>query len=67
MDGDRPEPMIGDPAYDPWRLLEQIDDPFPYADLAAVLRSRLKQRTILVHTPSDPTIAIPASPIPHRE
>ena len=47
MDGDRPEPMIGDPAYDPWRLLEQIDDPFPYADLAAVLRSRLKQRTIL--------------------
>ena len=36
-----PKPMIGDPAYDPWPLLEQLDDPFAYADRVAVLRSRL--------------------------
>ena len=34
--------MIGDPAYDPWPLLEQVDDPFAYADPLQVLRSRLK-------------------------
>ena len=36
-----PKPMIGDPAYDPWPLLEQIDDPFTHPDPAGVLRSRL--------------------------
>ena len=25
-----PKPMIGDPSYDPWPLLEQVDDPFAY-------------------------------------
>jgi len=36
-----PKPMVGDAAYDPWPLLEQIDDPFSYADPAAVLRERV--------------------------
>jgi streptomycin 6-kinase len=36
-----PKPMIGDPAYDPWPLLEQVDDPFAYADPMHALRSRL--------------------------
>jgi streptomycin 6-kinase len=36
-----PKPMIGDPAYDPWPLLEQVDDPFAYAAPVRVLRSRL--------------------------
>jgi len=36
-----PKPMIGDPGYDPWPLLEQVDDPFAHPDPARVLRSRL--------------------------
>jgi streptomycin 6-kinase len=36
-----PKPMIGDPAYDPWPLLEQFDDPFAYPDRVRLLRSRL--------------------------
>jgi streptomycin 6-kinase len=36
-----PKPMIGDPAYDPWPLLEQVDDPFAYADPPRVLRRRV--------------------------
>jgi streptomycin 6-kinase len=36
-----PKPMTGDPAYDPWPLLEQIDDPFSYADPAPRLRDRV--------------------------
>lgn len=35
-----PKPMIGDPAYDPWPLLEQIDDPFATANPAITLRTR---------------------------
>jgi streptomycin 6-kinase len=35
-----PKPMIGDPAYDPWPLLEQIDDPFAAAP-RRVLRGRV--------------------------
>ena len=34
------KPMIGDPGYDPWPLLEQIDDPFAHADPHAVLTGR---------------------------
>ncbi|HZE41636.1 MAG TPA: aminoglycoside phosphotransferase family protein [Stackebrandtia sp.] len=37
-----PKPMIGDPAFDPWPLVRQIDDPFDHADTAAVLRDRLR-------------------------
>ncbi|GAB1640363.1 aminoglycoside phosphotransferase family protein [Krasilnikovia sp. MM14-A1259] len=36
-----PKPMVGDPAYDPWPLLEQIDDPFGRDDAVAVLRERV--------------------------
>lgn len=36
-----PKPMIGDPGFDPWPLIEQVDDPFAYPDPAAVLRARL--------------------------
>nr|MDT0662269.1 aminoglycoside phosphotransferase family protein [Micromonospora sp. DSM 115978] len=36
-----PKPMIGDPAYDPWPLLEQVDDPFAHPDPARTLRRRL--------------------------
>jgi streptomycin 6-kinase len=36
-----PKPMIGDPAYDPWPLLEQLDDPFAHPDPARALRPRL--------------------------
>jgi streptomycin 6-kinase len=35
-----PKPMVGDPAYDPWPLLEQIDDPFAGPDPVRVLRAR---------------------------
>ena len=36
-----PKPMRGDPAYDLWPLLEQVDDPFEHPDPAAVLRDRV--------------------------
>ncbi|MFE6774866.1 aminoglycoside phosphotransferase family protein [Streptomyces sp. NPDC057702] len=35
-----PKPMVGDPGYDPWPLLTQLDDPFEYADPGAVLAHR---------------------------
>lgn len=35
-----PKPRIGDPAYDPWPLLSQIDPPFVRPDPVAVLRRR---------------------------
>jgi len=35
-----PKPMVGDAAYDPWPLLQQIDDPFSYAFPAPRLRDR---------------------------
>ncbi|MFK8844506.1 aminoglycoside phosphotransferase family protein [Streptomyces sp. Ac-502] len=35
-----PKSMVGDPGYDPWPLLEQIDDPFEYGDPCPVLRER---------------------------
>jgi streptomycin 6-kinase len=35
-----PKPMVGDPAYDPWPMLEQIDDPFARPGPVAVFRSR---------------------------
>jgi streptomycin 6-kinase len=38
-----PKPMIGDPAYDPWPLLEQVDDPFAHPDPAKVLRQRVER------------------------
>ncbi|MFJ4849976.1 aminoglycoside phosphotransferase family protein [Streptomyces sp. NPDC088733] len=35
-----PKPMAGDPAYDPWPLLEQIDDPFAHPAPGRVLAGR---------------------------
>ncbi|WP_377268852.1 aminoglycoside phosphotransferase family protein [Peterkaempfera sp. SMS 1(5)a] len=35
------KPMTGDPAYDPWPLLAQIDDPFAHPDPRRVLSRRL--------------------------
>ena len=35
-----PKPMIGDPGYDPWPLVEQIDDPFSHAEPLHVLGER---------------------------
>jgi streptomycin 6-kinase len=32
--------MTGDPCYDPWPLLEQIDDPFAHPDARRVLADR---------------------------
>ncbi|WP_146926988.1 aminoglycoside phosphotransferase family protein [Cellulomonas xylanilytica] len=36
-----PKPMRGDPAYDLWPLLEQVDDPFEHPEPQAVLRDRV--------------------------
>ncbi|WP_420111045.1 aminoglycoside phosphotransferase family protein [Pseudactinotalea sp.] len=36
-----PKPMLGDPAYELWPVLSQIDDPFEYPDPVAVLMPRL--------------------------
>jgi len=36
-----PKPMRGDPAYDLWPLLEQVDDPFEHPDPVSVLRDRV--------------------------
>jgi len=36
-----PKPMTGDPAYDLWPLLEQIDDPYARSDPARALRDRI--------------------------
>jgi streptomycin 6-kinase len=46
-----PKPMRGDAAYDPWRLLQQIDNPFSYAFPATRLRERV---AILAHELSLP-------------
>lgn len=35
-----PKPLWGDPAYDLWPLLEQVDSPFRSADAAGMLRER---------------------------
>ncbi|MEU9123380.1 aminoglycoside phosphotransferase family protein [Streptomyces sp. NPDC048506] len=34
------KPMVGDPAYDPWPLLLQLDDPFAHPEPRPVLRER---------------------------
>lgn len=36
-----PKPMLGDPAYELWPVLSQIDDPFAYPDPIPVLMPRL--------------------------
>jgi streptomycin 6-kinase len=48
-----PKPMIGDPAYDPWPLLEQIDDPFAHPDPRSVLRRRVQLLADELSLPAD--------------
>lgn len=36
-----PKPLVGDPAFDPWPLLSQVDDPFARPDPVAALRARV--------------------------
>ena len=36
-----PKPMVGDPSYDPWSLVAQLEWPFRLADAAAVVRQRI--------------------------
>ena len=36
-----PKPMLGDPAYDPWPLLGQVDDAFAYPHPGPVVRDRI--------------------------
>lgn len=38
-----PKPMVGDPAYDPWSLVAQLDWPFRAADAANVVPQRIRQ------------------------
>ncbi|MFF8785906.1 aminoglycoside phosphotransferase family protein [Streptomyces sp. NPDC015125] len=38
-----PKPMVGDPAYDPWPLLTQLDVPFALPDPRRALRMRYAQ------------------------
>jgi streptomycin 6-kinase len=52
-----PKPMVGDPAYDPWPMLEQIDDPFAYPDPVAVLRTRVARLAALLGLEPDRIIA----------
>lgn len=38
-----PKPLVGDPAYELWPVLSQVDDPFAYPDPVAVLVPRLQR------------------------
>jgi len=38
-----PKPMVGDPAYELWPVLSQIDDPFRYPDPLAIAEPRLRR------------------------
>lgn len=46
-----PKPLIGDPGYDVWPLLAQIDNPFAYPDPAAVLAPRVDQAHQMLGVP----------------
>ncbi|WP_412747163.1 aminoglycoside phosphotransferase family protein [Krasilnikovia sp. MM14-A1004] len=52
-----PKPMVGDPAYDPWPLLEQIDDPFDREDPAPALRERVALLADELALPADRIVA----------
>jgi streptomycin 6-kinase len=38
-----PKPMVGDPAYDPWSLVAQLDWPFRAAEAASVVPQRIRR------------------------
>ena len=48
-----PKPMIGDPAYDPWSLVAQLDWPFRLADAASVVPQRIGRLAELLDLPSE--------------
>jgi streptomycin 6-kinase len=48
-----PKPMVGDPAYDPWPLLGQVDDPFDRDEAAPVVRDRIALLADELGVPSD--------------
>ena len=52
-----PKSMVGDPAYDPWPLVEQVDDPFRHADPREVLRRRTALVCDAVSVPVDRVLA----------
>lgn len=52
-----PKPMVGDPGYDLWPLVTQLDDPFEHDDPTAVLRERLALLADALDEPADRTAA----------
>ena len=48
-----PKPMVGDPSYDPWSLVAQLDWPFQLADAAAVIRQRIGVLAELLNLPPE--------------
>ncbi|MFC3998541.1 aminoglycoside phosphotransferase family protein [Nocardiopsis sediminis] len=48
-----PKPMVGDPGYDLWPLLVQVDDPFAHPDPEAVLCRRLALVSGILGEPVD--------------
>lgn len=47
-----PKPMVGDPAYDLWPVLSQIDDPFAHADPVQVAGPRVERAAATLGLPA---------------
>lgn len=47
-----PKPMLGDPAYDLWPMLAQVDSPFGYPDPMAVLAPRVEMAEQILGVPA---------------
>ncbi len=52
-----PKPMIGDPAYDPWSLVAQLDWPFRLPDAARVVLPRIRRLAEQLNLPAERIIA----------
>jgi streptomycin 6-kinase len=52
-----PKPMVGDPAYDPWPLLGQVDDAFAYDDPGPVVRHRIAILADVLGLPAERIVA----------
>jgi streptomycin 6-kinase len=48
-----PKPMVGDPAYDPWSLVAQLDWPFRLPDAARVVLSRIRRLAERLDLPAE--------------
>ena len=48
-----PKPMVGDPAYDPWPLVAQLDWPFRLPDAARVVPQRIRQIAERLDVPAE--------------